>query len=70
MKLKYWQNKKQNQKGSEFMSKAGMRRPEPDDKNNHGTENHHRENFPKNNVKPVPEIKGHAKRGHEKANPT
>lgn len=51
------------------MSKAGMRRPDPGDPNNHGSENHHKPNFPKNDFKPVPEIKGKAKKGHEKANP-
>jgi len=51
------------------MAKAGMRRPDPDDPNNHGTENHQRPNFPKNDIKPVPEIQGKAKKGHEKASP-
>ena len=52
------------------MAKAGMRRPSPSDPKNHGTENHQRPpNFPKNDVKPVPDIQGKAKHGHEKANP-
>jgi hypothetical protein len=51
------------------MAKAGMRRPDEDDPNNHGTENHQKVNFPKNDVKPVTEIKGKAKKGHEKAKP-
>ena len=50
------------------MAKAGMRRPDPADPNNHGTENHQQPNFPKNEVQPVPEIQGKAKRGHRKAN--
>jgi len=51
------------------MAKAGMRRPDPDDPNNHGTENHQKPNFPNNEVRPVPEIQGKAKHGHEKAKP-
>ena len=50
------------------MSKAGMRRPDPDDHNNHGTENHQKVNLFKNDVKPVPEIQGKAKTANEKAN--
>lgn len=50
------------------MAKAGMRRPDPSDPKNHGTENRaHRPNFPKNDVKPVPEIQGKAKTGKERA---
>lgn len=49
------------------MAKAGMRRPDPNDANNHGTENHNKPNFPKNDVKAVPEIQGKAKKGHQKA---
>ena len=30
------------------MAKAGMRRPSPYDPDNHGTENHHKMNHPKN----------------------
>lgn len=51
------------------MAKAGMRRPNPSDPKNHGTENDHRPNYPKNDEKPVPEIQGKAKYGHEKADP-
>lgn len=39
------------------MAKAGMRRPEPENKP------------PKNEVPPVPEIHGKAKHGKEKAGP-
>lgn len=46
-----------------------MRRPDEDDPKNHGTENHNRQRFDKNKSKPVPEIQGKAKRGHEKAKP-
>lgn len=49
------------------MAKAGMRRPDP--KALHGTEGTQRMNIPRNEVKPVPEIQGKAKAGHEKANP-
>lgn len=49
------------------MAKSGMRRPDP--KEPHGTENRPGINIPKNIVKPVPEIQGKAKAGHEKANP-
>jgi hypothetical protein len=51
------------------MAKAGMRRPDPADPKNHGIENHHRPNYPKNDVKPVPEIQGKAKTGNKKADP-
>lgn len=47
------------------MAKAGMRRPNP--KEPHGTENLHKQHFPKNDVAPVPEIQGKAKAGHQKA---
>jgi len=47
------------------MAKAGMRRPDP--KEPHGTESNKKLHIPKNEVPPVPEIKGKAKRGHEKA---
>jgi hypothetical protein len=50
-----------------FMAKAGMRRP--DVKDYHGTEGKQRMNVQKNTVKPVPEIQGKAKSGHEKAAP-
>lgn len=49
------------------MAKAGMRRPDPSEP--HGTESNHKMNFPKNDVEPVPEIQGKAKKGHIKANP-
>jgi hypothetical protein len=53
------------------MAKAGMRRPDPADPRNHGTEHRERRpNFPNNDVKPVPEIQGKAKTGNKKANPT
>jgi hypothetical protein len=51
------------------LAKAGMRRPDPGDSNNHGTENHQIQNFPKNDVKPVQSIQGKAKKGHQKADP-
>ena len=40
------------------MAKAGMRRPSPYDPDNHGTENHHKMNHPKNEQAQVPEIHG------------
>lgn len=48
-----------------------MRRPDPEDPKNHGTENHNRNTFndPKNPVPPVPEIQGKAKTGNKKAGP-
>ncbi|QNU68959.1 hypothetical protein EHE19_018265 [Ruminiclostridium herbifermentans] len=49
------------------MAKAGMRRPDP--KEPHGTESNHKNHFPKNDTKPVPEIQGKAKTGKEKAKP-
>jgi len=49
------------------MSKAGMRRPDPKDP--HGTESNHKTHIPKNTVKPVPEIQGKTKHGHNKAEP-
>ncbi len=49
------------------MAKAGMRRPDP--KEPHGTQSNRKAHFPKNEVNPVPEIQGKAKRGHEKAGP-
>lgn len=48
------------------MAKKGMRRPDPSDA--HGTESNKKQKFPKNNMKPVPEIQGKAKAGHKKAN--
>lgn len=50
------------------MAKAGMRRPDPSDP--HGTESNTKQKFPKNDMKPVPEIQGKAKNGHKPANPT
>lgn len=50
------------------MAKAGMRRPDPKDP--HGTESNHKMHIPKNDVDPVPEIKGKAKKGHQKTDPT
>ncbi len=49
------------------MAKAGMRRPDP--KEPHGTESNHKQHFPKNEVAPVQEISGKAKKGHNKAKP-
>jgi hypothetical protein len=49
------------------MAKAGMRRPDP--KEPHGTESNKKMHVQKNDQKPVPEIQGKAKSGHEKANP-
>lgn len=50
------------------MAKAGMRRPDPEDY--HGTEAKQRNHFPKNEVTPVPEIQGKAKKTKKKAKPT
>ena len=47
------------------MAKAGMRRPDP--KEPHGTESNKRQNFPRNEVTPVPELQGKAKTGTAKA---
>lgn len=47
------------------MAKAGMRRPDP--KEPHGTESNKKQRFPKNDVRPVPEIQGKAKSGDKKA---
>ena len=51
--------------GDFSMAKAGMRRPDP--KEPHGTESNKRQNFPRNEVTPVPEIQGRAKTGNAKA---
>ena len=51
------------------MAKAGMRRPNPYDADNHGTENHHKMNRPENKQAQVPEIQGAAKNGNAKAGP-
>ncbi len=47
------------------MAKAGMRRPDP--REPHGTESNHKLHIPKNDVPPVPEIQGKAKKGHNRA---
>ncbi len=49
------------------MAKAGMRRPDP--KEPHGTESNHKLHIDKNEVTPVPEIKGKAKKGNQKVKP-
>ena len=51
------------------MAKAGMRRPSPYDKKNHGTENHQTMHRQKNQQEPVLEIQGAAKAGNSKAGP-
>ncbi len=49
------------------MAKAGMRRPDPSDPKNHGTENHEKPSkIPNNITEPVPEIQGKVKYGHNK----
>ena len=52
------------------MAKAGMRRPNPYDADNHGTENHHKMNRPENKQAQVPEIQGAAKNGNAKPAPS
>ncbi len=47
------------------MAKAGMRRPNPEEP--HGTQSRQKQNFPKNEQRPVPEIKGKARSGKKKA---
>jgi len=49
------------------MAKAGMRRPDPRDP--HGTESNHKTHIPKNDVSPVPELQGNAKKNKTKAKP-
>ena len=49
------------------MAKAGMRRPNVEQP--HGTESNKKNKFPKNKMKPVPEIQGKAKIGKKKAKP-
>jgi hypothetical protein len=49
------------------MAKQGMRRPDPKDP--HGTESNHKLSLPKNDVAPVQELQGKAKKGHERARP-
>lgn len=44
-----------------------MRRPDP--KEPHGTESNHKLHIPKDDVRPVPEIKGKGKKGHNKIEP-
>jgi hypothetical protein len=51
------------------MAKAGMRRPDPGDHNNHGTENHQTPNYQKNDLKPVPDIQGKARSNGQKTKP-
>ena len=51
------------------MAKAGIRRPSPNDKNNHGTENHQQVHHSQNKQGQVPEIQGAAKNGNAKAGP-
>ncbi len=49
------------------MAKAGMRRPDPADPKNHGTENDKKPvRIPNNITEPVPEIQGKAKYAHKK----
>ena len=52
--------------GGYIMAKAGMRRPDPEE--HHGTESNKKQHYRRNDAKPVPEIQGKAKYGHEKAN--
>ncbi len=49
------------------MAKAGMRRPDVTEP--HGTEGTQKMHVKKNEVRPVPELQGHPKAGHEKAKP-
>ena len=49
------------------MAKAGMRRPNEEEP--HGTESNRKLHIPKNDVSPVPEIKGGAKHGKGKSRP-
>ena len=51
------------------MAKAGMRRPDPYDKKNHGTQNRTTMHHPRNIQAEVPEINGPAKTGNKKAGP-
>lgn len=50
------------------MAKAGMRRPDPEEPHGHESYHHHNQ-FEKNEVKPVPEIQGKAKKTKKRANP-
>jgi hypothetical protein len=47
------------------MAKAGMRRPDPSEP--HGTEGRQKQNFQRNEVRPVPEMQGKIKTGKTKA---
>ncbi len=47
------------------MAKAGLRRPDPEEP--HGTQSNKKQHYQKNSARPVPEIKGKAKSGKEKA---
>lgn len=49
------------------MAKEGMRRPDP--KAPHGTESNRITHIPKNDLPPVPEIKGTARSGKKTAGP-
>jgi len=49
------------------VAKAGMKRPDLEDL--HGAAASGKTHGGKNDVRPVPEISGKAKRGHEKARP-
>lgn len=51
------------------MAKAGMRRPDPENPKAHGKENRQKQNFPDNEVKPVPQIQGEARTGNKKVKP-
>lgn len=58
-------NSNESFEGGLEMAKKGMRRPDPEDP--HGTESNKRNHFEHNEVRPVPEIQGKARYGHEKA---
>jgi hypothetical protein len=49
------------------MAKAGMRRPDP--RGAHGTESNKKQKFPKNRIKPVPELEGKPLAGKRKLDP-
>lgn len=49
------------------MAKAGMRRPDPKDRNAHGTESNKKFRDPKNETTPVPELQGKEKTSNKKA---
>lgn len=50
------------------MAKAGMRRPDPEVPHGHEAKGK-RQRFPKNEVRPVPELQGKAKESGAKAKP-